>query len=285
MDFIENSEFYDALDQYYKLKSIYEFSIQKDKTKIIKESNKSKSWKEKRIEFKKYKPKCINCKRPVGTRFSQKYDSEEVATFFKVICGSLSDPCNLNIELKSTQVSLYPEVIHYLEKDILESKKAIINNKNKLIFNYINSEEAVEVFDKLKETIQDSSDILAFYLEEFIKIVDNTEKEDLLRENIEKSYILIYDLKDLINQFKATNNTLIIKDLIHIYQNQLIPLLNNIQNTKYNKNSVEYNQENNTFHLIQEKYTIEDITVHYSKPEIIHFNIGAPKDVLQVTPK
>ena len=280
MDSIENADFYEALDNYYKLKSIYETSIQKDKTKIIKELN--KSWREKRIEFKKLKPKCINCKRPVGTRFSQKYDSEEVATIFRAICGSLSDPCNLNIELKSTQVSLYPEVIHSLEKDVLDSKMEIINYKNKLIFNYIRTEEAVEMFDKLKETIQDTTDILAFYLEEYIQIVDNSSKDDLLKEDIEKSYIMMNDVKNLIKEFQETNNnTKIIQDVVQIYENQLIPLLKKIQQAKYNKNSVEYQQETNTFHLIQEKYTLEDITVHYSKPEIVHFDIGVvPKNVI-----
>jgi hypothetical protein len=279
MDTIENTDFYEALDNFYKLKSIYETSIQKDKSKIIKEQN--KSWREKRTEFKKLKPKCINCKRPVGTRFTQKYDSEEVATIFRAQCGSLSDPCNLNIELKSTQVSLYPEIIRSLEKDILQSKKEIINNKNKLIFNYIHSQEAVEIFDKLKETIQDTSDIMAFYLEEFIQIVDNKGKEDLLKEDIEKSYIMINDLKNLIKQFEETNNnTKIIQDVVQIYQRQLVPLLKKIQEAKYSKNSVEYLQENNTFHLNQEKYTLEDITVHYSKPEIVHFEIGAPRNVV-----
>jgi len=279
MDSIENADFYEALDNYYKLKSNYESSIQKEKTKIIKESN--KSWREKRIEFKKLKPKCINCKRPVGTRFSQIYNIEESATIFRAICGSLSDPCNLNIELKSTLVSLYPEIIHSLEKDIMESKMDIISNKNKLIFNFISSNDAVEIFDKLKETIQDTSDILAFYLEEFIQIVENSLKEETLKEDIEKSYIIIYEIKTLINQFQETNNkTKIIQDGVSIYQNQLVPLLKKIQETKYNKNTVEYQQDNNTFHLVQEKYTIEDLTVHYSKPEIIHFDIGVPKNVV-----
>lgn len=279
MDSIENADFYEALDNYYKLKSNYESNIQKDKTKIIKETN--QSWREKRMEFKKLKPKCINCKRPVGTRFSQKYSIEDSATIFRAICGSLSDPCNLNIELKSTQVSIYPEIIKYLEKDINETKSEIINNKNKLIFNFISSNEAVELFDKLKETIQDTSDILAFYLEEFIQIVENPLKEETLREDIEKSYILIFDIKNLIKQFEETNNnTKIIQDVVSIYQLQLVPLLKKIQDTKYSKNSVEFNQENNTFHLVQEKYSIEELTVHYSKPEIIHFDIGKPRNVV-----
>lgn len=273
MDYIENTEFYEALEQYYKLKSMYENNYEKDKIKIIRDQ--TKSWREKRTEFQKWKPKCINCKRPVGTRFSHKYDETEAATFFRAVCGSLSEPCNLNIELKSTQTELYPEIINRLEKDIQNSKMEIIQNKNKLIFNYINQEQAVEIFDNLKDTIQDTTDILAFYLEEYIHIIDNKEKVDELKEDIEKSYIMIKDMKDLINKYEQSQtNTKIIQDVTSIYINQLMPLLRTILQKKYSKNSVEFNSDNNTFHLIQEKYTIEDVTVRYSKPAIIHFDIG-----------
>jgi hypothetical protein len=273
MDYLENIEFYEALEQYYKLKSLYENNYEKDKIKIIRDQ--TKSWREKRSEFQKWKPKCINCKRPVGTRFTQKFNETEAATIFRAVCGSLSEPCNLNIELNSSKAELYPEIISQLKKDIRSSKMDIIQNKNKLIFNYINQEEAVEIFDNLKENIQDTTDILAFYLEEYIKITDNKEKSDQLKEDIEKSYIVIRDMKELIKKYEETHSNIkIIQDVTSIYINQLIPLLKTIQETKYNKNSVEFNSDNNTFHLVQEKYTIGDLTVRYSKPKVIHFVIG-----------
>ena len=138
METLENKDFYEALDQYYKLKTNYENNSEKDKLKIIKDP--SKSWKEKRMEFKKLKPKCINCRRPVGTRFTRTFDAEDQCVILKAICGSLSEPCSLHIELKSTKTELYPELIHGLEQDIREDKKEIINNKKKIIFNYINYE-------------------------------------------------------------------------------------------------------------------------------------------------
>ena len=272
MDYLENIEFYEALEQYYKLKSLYENNYEKDKLKIIRDQ--TKSWREKRSEFQKWKPKCINCKRPVGTRFTQKNDETEDATIYRAVCGSLSEPCNLNIELKSSHAELYPEIISNLEKDIQSSKMDIIQNKNKLIFNYINQEEAVELFDNLKDSIQDTTDILAFYLEEYIQITDNKDKTDKLKEDTEKSYIVIKDMNELIKKYEETNNTKIIQDVTSIYVNQLMPLLQKVRETKYNKNSVEFNSDNNTFHLIQEKYTIGDLTFRYSKPKVIHFVIG-----------
>ena len=284
MEYLENVEFYEALDQYYKLKSAYENNYEKDKIRIIKDS--SKSWREKRNEFHKLKPKCIHCKRPVGTRFSQTFETKEISTIYRAVCGSLSEPCNLNIELKSTQVDLYPEIIKQMEKELRENKMDIIMNKNKLIFNYINSEQAVELFDKIKETIQETSDILAFYLEEYIQIVDNREKNDLLKQDKEKSYFMINDMKELIKRYQEnTNNTNIIQDIVAIYVNQLVPLLKKIQEMKYSKNAVEYNPESNTYHLIQQKNTLEDITIRYLKPEILHFEIGIPQNKKEIKDK
>ena len=85
------------LNDYYKLKNNYENEILKEKKKIIK--NQELSWKEKRNEFKSFKPKCINCKRPVGTIFSIKYNTEVEFRELKAICGSRTDPCNLNINI------------------------------------------------------------------------------------------------------------------------------------------------------------------------------------------
>jgi hypothetical protein len=166
-----------------------------------------------------------------------------------------------------------------LEKDIRDDKIEIITNKNKLIFNYLNSEEAVEIFDKIKESIQDSSDILAFYLEEYLQMVDNKKKTDELLNDIEKSYIMINDMKEIIKKYEeTTNNQKWIQDIVSIYVNQLTPLLKEIQNKKYSKNEVEYNEKSNTFHLIQEKTTIQDLSVRHSKAEIIHFDLGVKKN-------
>ena len=60
----------DGINDYYKLKRDYESAIDKD----IKKLDKGMSIKEKRKEFQKLKPKCIDCNRPVGTIFSNKYE-------------------------------------------------------------------------------------------------------------------------------------------------------------------------------------------------------------------
>ena len=266
----ETIEYVEALNEYYQLKSAYEKNNENNKNKIIK--NPTKSWKEKRMEFQRLKPKCITCKRPVGTRFTRTYDSKEMATILKSVCGSLSDPCDLHIELKSTQSGLYPDIIQHLEKEINEYKLDIIMNKNKLIFGYITSEEVVQKFDELRETIQETSDILAYYLDEYIELLDSKEKNTELKELTERSYLMIHDMKELIQKYNANqNNTQLIQDVVDIYVNQLSPLVKELRENKYKKNKVEYNPDKGTFHLIQKPHTLEDITFYYSTPEIIAF--------------
>jgi ribosomal protein S14 len=57
----------EALNEYFKLKLKYETQIKENKKKII--NNQALSNREKRSEYLKLKPKCINCKRPSGTIF------------------------------------------------------------------------------------------------------------------------------------------------------------------------------------------------------------------------
>ena len=64
--------FQDAIKKYYKLKNDYDESIQEQKKKIL--SMTGLSLKEKRIEFRKLKNKCVNCKRPVGSIFNTKLE-------------------------------------------------------------------------------------------------------------------------------------------------------------------------------------------------------------------
>jgi hypothetical protein len=37
---------------------------------------------------------------------------------------------------------------------------------------------------------------------------------------------------------------------------------------------VQFNEDTNTYHLVQRKYTVEDITTHYTRPEVVRFQMG-----------
>ena len=85
----------DGINDFYKLKRDYESAIDKE----VKKLDKGLSIHEKRREFKKLKPKCIDCNRPVGTLFTIKYDKDQDGRILSAICGDRVDPCNLNINI------------------------------------------------------------------------------------------------------------------------------------------------------------------------------------------
>ena len=169
----------EKLNEFYKLKTSYENQLAKDKAKILK--NTTLSWKEKRNEFRKFKTKCIKCKRPVGNIFTIKLDSsneEKSGKNLKAKCGDLIEPCNFVIDYFVPETTLYTDTISKFEKEIIGLKNDVINTKNKLLFGYASTENAVEKFDTLKTYINDTSSVLEYLIDKYTDVVDNKEKND-----------------------------------------------------------------------------------------------------------
>jgi len=266
-EYIENS-----INEYYKLKNSYENEINKYKRNII--NNPSLSWKEKKIEFQKLKPKCINCKRPGGTFFSIKHDNTTNNRHLRAVCGVIANPCNLNIDIVLGKYEELPFILRDTEKNIHEIKLNIIENKNKLLFGYITAETALNNFNEIKSELAEYVAVLEEYLGEYNNIVDNKETEAKLNEKIELSEIYIVQLKAAIKQFNESNDVHYVSDAVDIYNTSLKPLLKEIMNLKYKENMVWYNEDENTFNLIQNRYTIADLQVNLLDESVKQFNVG-----------
>lgn len=263
----EYSEFYQALDNYYKLKEKYEDEKKKYKGEII--HNNKLSIKEKHKRYKQIKLKCVNCKRPVGTVFSSKYDREIDNKVLKAVCGDLANPCNLKIILHTGIIDLYTELIKEQEDQLQDAKNKIIEDKNRLIFHYINEQEAIERFDNFKENINESSSVLTFMLEEYLTIIDNAEVKKEIQEKGEESYAIITLIQEAISKFNGTNDTQYVKDAVSMYVTRLQPLLNSIMKLKYHDSFVEYNDSTKMYHLIQKKNNIHDMEFYRKTPAIV----------------
>lgn len=272
----------EALNEFYKLKSKYESDYNKDKQKIIKDKN--LSWKEKKQEFKQLKPKCINCKRPVGTIFSVKHlgKENEDSRELKAICGSLSEPCNLNITINPGVTYNIMTHIKELEKDNEDYKNEIIEYKNKLLFGYTTTEAAVEKFDKTKDAINDIHFLLNFNYEQYFEIVDNKSENESIKKLKEEIYFFIAEIKQSMSNFNNTTNVQFARDAVEIYINQMRPKMDELLQLKYKVNLVEYDESNGTYHLIQKKTSIATLEDNYVEPSVVSFVYG---DVYSVPAK
>ena len=259
----------DAINEYYKLKMKYETEVFKNKKKIINKTQLSLN--EKRREFAQIKPKCINCKRPGGTIFSTTVDEKANSRELKAICGARAQPCNLNITILVGKFELFPLILNEMSRDIKGEKTKIIDNKNRNIFGYITAKQTVELFDFLKEQVSDSTTLYMSYLEEYLDIVDNKQKKDDLKRDQEFFYAFVADINNAINLFNSTDNTQYMRDAVEIYINKLLPLLDKMMKLKYSQKEVVYNENDNTYHLIQNKYTFKDIEFDVGEEKVVSF--------------
>lgn len=264
----------DAFNEYYQLKNKYESNFNKEKQKIIK--NKGLSWREKKQEYKKLKPKCINCRRPVGTIFSVKYlgKENEDTRELKAICGSLTQPCNLNITINPGVTYNLMKHIQELEKDKETYKNEIIDYKNKLLFGYTSTENAVEKFDKTKDAINDINFLLNFNYEHLFEITNNKMENDNMKKLQEEIYIYIQNIKQYVQDFNTTSNLQFVRDAVDIYENQMKMKLQELMSLKYKVNMVEFDEYDKKYHLIQKKYGIATLEDNYVEPEVISFVYG-----------
>lgn len=267
----------DVMNEYFKLKEKFESQMNVNKRKII--NNPTLSNREKRSEYLKLMPKCVNCKRPSkkGTIFSITYhqadDKVSEHRVFKAICGDLVDPCNLHIEINTGIYQPLDQELDVIINEIKEAKNNIINDKNKLLFGLITTETAIENFDNNKTYISDLTSIYENYLDIWNKQIDNYDKKIELDEVLVQSYEHINNIKDCIKKMNKMNDQQFAVDAATIYNTNLKPLLNKIRHLKYKVNEV-YNDDNNYCRLIQKKYTIDDILISGYNHKVVAYDVG-----------
>jgi hypothetical protein len=71
-----------------------------------------------------------------------------------------------------------------------------------------------------------------------------------------------------------TDNVQFARDAANIYANILKPLLDKIRHLKYNEQTVLHNYETNNCHLIQNKFTIENLLYSGFQSKVISYNVG-----------
>jgi hypothetical protein len=202
-----------AVENYYKLKKQYE----DHKTKLIEKIKSKDISKQKKIkEIRNAQFKCVNCGKEGGTIF-KKDDS-----YLKAICGNKMDPCKLNIKILSS-MTLSENDIREMEAEVNAAKQNIIKLKMDTLFGYITEEESIKKFEKNVEIIKKNS-------------VLNTPKFELQNDSIKKKMDTVYAemaaIRELLNEYGATNNKRLLKDIALKHQS-INDILTVVRSMKY----------------------------------------------------
>ena len=265
----------DAINEYYRLKNVYETSYYEKYIKpIIKATKKSK--REKRVEYSKLpKAECVNCKRNVGTIFAINHKDIWTRNFV-VKCGDLTEPCPLNISILCSKYKQYEDDIKTYEGDIDKLKTDIIKEKYNIMFGYTPEETGIDNFATLSNELKDTTMLTGHVIEKNILVNDNPEKNELLKKSIDifgNEYLLQF--KQMVRQYNESGDNQVINEAVKFYVNEMTPRLKEIQELKYEVNYVDYDQEELKYTLFQRKNSLLNLETFFGdESKVVSFVKG-----------
>ena len=258
-----------TLNEFYTLKEKYNNDIQKIKHGLTAKYGINNSSQKKRDEYLKHKPKCVNCKRNVGTIFS---DKDRV---LKAICGDKDEPCTLNIEIFMGKKEHIDDIIDAMEESISEIKEKIIKLKLDLIYNYKIEDEVIEEFTQLKRNYIEIQKNMNILTKKKQKIITNNGEKNILIENLNKQITtLIGYINDKIKTYKEGGDSQDITEIIELYNVDLKNKLDQIRLNKYNTN---YVTKINDPELYPKKFDVYQLVQNNSTDELYISLMGEKK--------
>uniref|UniRef100_A0A6C0KK73 Leucine-rich repeat domain-containing protein n=1 Tax=viral metagenome TaxID=1070528 RepID=A0A6C0KK73_9ZZZZ len=275
--------YHESLNKYFKLKSAYETKLYEQKKELYKKSEKNIKIARKQISM--LKPKCIKCKRAVGTIFTKK-DNAYIA-----MCGDTKDPCKLNIELyagsfDSVQTKLYEYKVFQEE-----SKDTIIRQKLDTLFNYVDEHKSIKKFKKELEDYTMLSAGMKDLLDKHNENFNNPQKKELIQKKREIIFEYIENIKILLEEYEKTDDRDILKSAVEIQVKDLLPETKNLRllmsehmemttDVEYSVDIDEYGEEkagrklDNVFYLFKHDVALSKLDYTFGEqPRVIHFKL------------
>lgn len=255
-------DFQESLETYFELKQVYEKAAYKIKKETF---DKAPSKRSARELLKQIKPKCVNCKRPVGSIFMTNNRT------YSAKCGDQKAPCNLNIKIYA---GVYENLMDFIEKFqtyVDDAKDDIIKQKLDTLFNYINESKSVELFKKQFEEYSELSQFLKELMDEYTDTYLNEERELKMAKKLTEIYRIKERLTELFNSFKESEDMNLLRDAMKVYVDDLKPEMNNLRLLQYSL--CEMVVDGSKSRLIQHEIPLvkRDFSIGSSFPKVQQF--------------
>lgn len=252
-----------ALNSFYNLKSKYEIKYNNFVKGLIQNTEMSNREKQKKLAT--FKKKCIVCDKEGGTVFTTSKKD------LKAVCGNTASPCALDIHIQRAGYMNIETSIQEFKNDTEENKSKIIAEKMKILFGYKTEEETEVRFEELKEEFELDYSLFQEQLSKLNDILNNSMKKVELKRQHGEIIFIIDQMKIMMKEYNANPKDAIIKDIVDTYQSRLKPLLKKNMDTKYVVNNMLHDDEDDTYHLIQKKYTVMELYDEVEEPIIVSF--------------
>jgi hypothetical protein len=169
------------------------------------------------------KPKCIKCRRPVGTKFSRNENR------YEAICGDPNNPCSLDIQIFPGDLTQFQYLFDMVKEDFETVKDTIIRQKLDTLFNYISEEKSVSLFKKELELYNADSAFYKSYLDKYNELYHNETRENVIKTKSERLFKLIEKSRGLVEEYNKTNNYELLKSAVDLQIKDIIPEARNIR--------------------------------------------------------
>lgn len=250
-----NDEFYQLLNDFYELKKKYDINNDKMKKKI--KNNEKLTREQKREKIQALRPKCVKCKKPVGTIFEIKGDS------LRAVCGANNpqmasegyNPCSLNINIKKPTIVNLDVVISATRDKRNKLMEQITLNKVKLLYAPREKQvELVEQIEQMKLEHRQQCELLETYIKKRLEISANDEET---RELFLKTYGIGEEIMSLVKEKK-------LKEAVEMYIEEYAPAVSLEMSAKYKHVYMEQ-EGKNTFYLREvipeDSFDVLDISI------------------------
>jgi len=223
------ADFVESMHDYFKLKAKYENKAS-DARSIARSNALRHGLGEKRARkiARELRPKCVNCKRPVGTVFKMREDR------LIAYCADTKEPCNLKIEIFKGRFESDDQFAKYTAKSLNDTKDKIIRQKMDVLFNYASEQETVT---KFKDLIEEYN-LFAFLHKTDLEMREdkrfNVHKRELIKSKIKR----LADIKAAMNthmeEYESSENRDELNAAMDIYIREYMPEVNNLRLMRYN---------------------------------------------------
>lgn len=249
-----------ALNAYFKLKNKYEKKVHDMKKAVFKNADSRKQGME---MLKTIKPKCIKCKRKVGTIFKRTSD------FYQAICGDTENPCALNIKIYTGQFYHYESQLHYFNEYREVSKSSIIREKMNNIFSFTEDEEAKDIFEKLLDNYNLENELYEEMLDTHKELFHNYEKKKEIKNKEKEIYEIQQNNKLLIEEYHKTQNKELIKQIVKNNTERQEPLFKKLSQLNNEVQEVNYDNDSGIYSVFKYPVHIDKIEINTDEEPVV----------------
>ena len=257
---VSDEEINKAVEQYYRKKSAYDQNVLALKSSIMSKPN--SGFKQKHDDMRKVKAPCVKCGRAVGTIFKTtghfETEQEPYRCQYRVLeakCGDTQSPCKLNVNIELGCYKLIPDIIHSDTEKVQRLRNETIKAKNDLLYDIIAPEDAITLFNEIKQNMDVLNSVVDFYTTRYSNILNNKESDEDMKQLLTVLFEAVKKNKDLCDDYEKTKSMDNLKAVVENYRAILEPNLLKVRNIKYHFCQVNFDEEEETYSLVQYKIT------------------------------